>query len=54
MSPDGRPMILSANVTRGLGRKTSLSAALKNVFKETASFSGIIGPFWFITEYFLK
>ncbi|XP_046882872.1 uncharacterized protein LOC124472205 [Hypomesus transpacificus] len=42
MSPDGRPMILSANVTRGLGRKTSLSAALKNVFKETASFSVVL------------
>lgn len=34
------PMILSANVTRGLGRKTSLSATLKNVFREAASFSG--------------
>ncbi len=41
MAPDGHPTILSANVTRGLGGKTSLSAALKNVFRETASLSGI-------------
>lgn len=37
---DGLPIILSANVTRGLGRKMSLSATLKNVFRETASLSG--------------
>uniref|UniRef100_A0A8C7HHR9 Uncharacterized protein n=1 Tax=Oncorhynchus kisutch TaxID=8019 RepID=A0A8C7HHR9_ONCKI len=36
------PMILSANVTRGLGRKTSLSATLKNVFREAASFSVVL------------
>ncbi|XP_024908126.1 uncharacterized protein LOC112486278 [Cynoglossus semilaevis] len=36
---DGLPIILSANVTRGLGRKMSLSATLKNVFRETASLS---------------
>lgn len=41
MAADGHPMILSANVTRGLGRKTSFSATLKNVFRETASLSGI-------------
>ncbi|CAB1444060.1 unnamed protein product [Pleuronectes platessa] len=39
MAGDGHPMILSANVTRGLGRKTSLSATLKNVLRETASLS---------------
>uniref|UniRef100_UPI003AABB2CD uncharacterized protein n=1 Tax=Centroberyx gerrardi TaxID=166262 RepID=UPI003AABB2CD len=39
MAADGRPMILSANVTRGLGRKTSFSATVKNVFRETASLS---------------
>ncbi|XP_068995564.1 uncharacterized protein [Embiotoca jacksoni] len=36
---DGPPMILSANVTRGLGGKTSLSATVKNVFRETALLS---------------
>ncbi|XP_070774929.1 uncharacterized protein [Enoplosus armatus] len=39
MAANGHPMILSANVTRGLGRKTSFSATVKNVFKETASLS---------------
>ncbi|TNN69892.1 hypothetical protein EYF80_019960 [Liparis tanakae] len=39
MAADGRPMILSANVTRGLGRKTMFSATVKNVFRETASLS---------------
>ncbi|XP_045070322.1 uncharacterized protein LOC121534786 [Coregonus clupeaformis] len=39
---ESRPMILSANVTRGLGRKTSLSATLKNVFREAASFSVVL------------
>ncbi|KAM7379044.1 hypothetical protein PAMP_004619 [Pampus punctatissimus] len=39
MAADGHPMILSANVTRGLGSKTSFSATVKNVFKETASLS---------------
>ncbi|KAM4551263.1 uncharacterized protein PAE49_015110 isoform 2-T2 [Odontesthes bonariensis] len=39
MAADEHPMILSANVTRGLGRKTSFSATVKNVFKETASLS---------------
>ncbi|XP_060899653.1 uncharacterized protein LOC132978452 [Labrus mixtus] len=39
MAADGHPMILSANVTRGQGRKTSFSANVKNVFRETASLS---------------
>ncbi|XP_023191574.1 uncharacterized protein LOC102233917 isoform X3 [Xiphophorus maculatus] len=39
MAADQRPVILSANVTRGLGRKSSFSATLKNVFRETASLS---------------
>ncbi|XP_063741934.1 apolipophorins [Eleginops maclovinus] len=39
MADDALPMILSANVTRGLGRKTSFSATVKNVFRETASLS---------------
>ncbi|XP_045907286.1 uncharacterized protein LOC123972095 isoform X3 [Micropterus dolomieu] len=39
MATDRQPMILSANVTRGLGRKTSFSATVKNVFRETASLS---------------
>ncbi|KAM8838905.1 uncharacterized protein ACB058_015501 isoform 2-T2 [Synchiropus picturatus] len=33
---DGSPVILSANVTRGIGGKTSFSATVKNVFRETA------------------
>lgn len=40
MAADQRPVILSVNVTRGLGRKSSFSATLKNVFRETASLSG--------------
>ncbi|KAM8851209.1 uncharacterized protein AB9W97_022010 isoform 3-T3 [Spinachia spinachia] len=39
VAADGHPMILSANVTRGLGRKTRFSATVKNVFRETASMS---------------
>ncbi|XP_040911109.1 uncharacterized protein LOC121193056 [Toxotes jaculatrix] len=39
MSSDGHPMILSANVTQKLGRKTSFSATVKNLFRETASLS---------------
>ncbi|XP_026169161.1 uncharacterized protein LOC113134139 [Mastacembelus armatus] len=39
MAADGHPMILSANVTRGLSKKTSFSASLKNVFRETVSLS---------------
>ncbi|KAJ3594613.1 hypothetical protein NHX12_003920 [Muraenolepis orangiensis] len=35
LAPGRPPMILSANVTRGLGRKISFSANVKNVFKET-------------------
>ncbi|XP_059200428.1 apolipophorins [Centropristis striata] len=41
LAANGHPMILSANVTRGLGRKTSFSATVKNVFRETVSLSGI-------------
>lgn len=41
VTADGHPIILSANLTRGLGRKISLAAMLKNVFRETASLSGI-------------
>ncbi|XP_042083292.1 uncharacterized protein LOC102293428 [Haplochromis burtoni] len=37
MAPDRHPMILSANITRGLGGKTSFSATVKNVFREPAS-----------------
>ncbi|KAL0966760.1 hypothetical protein UPYG_G00299790 [Umbra pygmaea] len=39
---ESRPMILSANITRGLGRKTSMSATLNNVFREAASVSGVL------------
>ncbi|XP_037837860.1 uncharacterized protein LOC108248532 [Kryptolebias marmoratus] len=39
MAADDHPMIVTANITRGLGRKTSFSAAVKNVFRETASLS---------------
>ncbi|XP_036941120.1 uncharacterized protein LOC119011822 isoform X1 [Acanthopagrus latus] len=42
MAAHGHPMILSANVTRGLGRKTSISATVKNVFRETASVSVVL------------
>lgn len=40
MAPDRHPMILSANITRGLGGKTSFSATVKNVFREPASLLG--------------
>ncbi|XP_028987618.2 uncharacterized protein LOC114844422 isoform X2 [Betta splendens] len=39
MAADRHPMILSANVTRELGRKTSFSATVKNVFRDTMSLS---------------
>ncbi|XP_061925266.1 uncharacterized protein LOC133664564 isoform X2 [Entelurus aequoreus] len=39
---NGNPMILSANVTHGLGRKMSLSAAVRNVFREPASLSVVL------------
>lgn len=42
MAADKHPIIISANVTRGLGRKTIFSAAVKNVFRETASLSGAV------------
>ncbi|XP_047445376.1 uncharacterized protein LOC125010660 [Mugil cephalus] len=42
MAADGLPMILSANITRGLGRKTSFSATVKNVFRDTASLSVVL------------
>lgn len=41
MMSDGHPIILSANITRGMGRKISVSVKLRNLFRETASFSGI-------------
>lgn len=41
MAPDENPMILSVNVTRSPGSKTSFAATVKNVFSETASLSGI-------------
>uniref|UniRef100_A0A0E9PWM9 Uncharacterized protein n=2 Tax=Anguilla anguilla TaxID=7936 RepID=A0A0E9PWM9_ANGAN len=41
ITAEGHPIILSANITRGMGRKISVSAKLKNLFRETASFSGI-------------
>lgn len=41
MAPDENPVILSVNVTRSPGRKTSFAATVKNVFSETASLSGI-------------
>lgn len=41
MAPGENPMILSANITRSLGRKTSFAATVKNVFSEPASLSGI-------------
>ncbi|XP_030607400.1 uncharacterized protein LOC115795564 [Archocentrus centrarchus] len=37
LAPDRYPIILSANITRGLGGKTSFSATVKNVFREPAS-----------------
>lgn len=40
VAPDGNPIILSANITRGLGGKTSFAAMVKNVLRETASLSG--------------
>lgn len=40
MAPDGNPIILSANVTRSLGGKTSFAATVKNVLRQTASLSG--------------
>lgn len=41
MAPGENPIILSANITRSLGRKTSFAATVKNVFIEPASLSGI-------------
>ncbi|CAL8346241.1 unnamed protein product [Merluccius merluccius] len=35
LAPSRPPMMLSANITRGLGRKISFSATVKNVFRET-------------------
>lgn len=40
VTADGRPVILSVNVTNGLSRKISVSAKLSNVFSKDASFSG--------------
>ena len=45
-APGTLPMILSANVTRGLGRKISFSAIGKNVFRETLTVQGT----WTITS----
>ncbi|KAG7456895.1 hypothetical protein MATL_G00240760 [Megalops atlanticus] len=42
VTTDGRPIILSANVTRGLGRKIRVSAKLKNLFRDTATFSVLL------------
>ncbi|XP_056913419.1 uncharacterized protein LOC130539234 isoform X1 [Takifugu flavidus] len=42
MAPDENPMILSVNVTRSPGRKTSFAATVKNVFSETASLSAVL------------
>uniref|UniRef100_A0A3B3R7Z2 Vitellogenin domain-containing protein n=1 Tax=Paramormyrops kingsleyae TaxID=1676925 RepID=A0A3B3R7Z2_9TELE len=42
VTADMHPIILSANLTRGLGRKISLAAMLKNVFRETASLSALV------------
>ncbi|KAG9330058.1 hypothetical protein JZ751_027363, partial [Albula glossodonta] len=39
LTTNSRPIILSANFTRAMGRKISVSAVLRNLFKETASFS---------------
>ncbi|XP_077415011.1 uncharacterized protein LOC144044458 isoform X2 [Vanacampus margaritifer] len=39
MAANRNPIILSANVTRGLGRKMSFSATVKNVFRLPASLS---------------
>ena len=39
-APSTPPMILSANVTRGLDRKISFSAIGKNVFRETLTLQG--------------
>ncbi|XP_037131472.1 uncharacterized protein LOC119136818 isoform X1 [Syngnathus acus] len=39
MAANKNPIILSANVTRGLGRKMSFSATVKNVFRLPASLS---------------
>lgn len=41
MAPDENPMILSANITRSLGRRTSFAVTVKNVLSEMASLSGI-------------
>ncbi|XP_054625428.1 uncharacterized protein LOC129177877 [Dunckerocampus dactyliophorus] len=42
MAANGNPMTLSANITRGLGRKMSFSGTLKNVFREPASLSVVL------------
>lgn len=35
-----RPIILSVDIAQGVDRRISVAAMLKNIFKETASFSG--------------
>ncbi|XP_019901155.3 uncharacterized protein LOC105030387 isoform X2 [Esox lucius] len=42
VATESRPMVLSANITHGLGRKTSMSATLHNVFREAASLSVVL------------
>ncbi|XP_023821135.2 uncharacterized protein LOC101165344 isoform X4 [Oryzias latipes] len=43
---DNHPMILSANVTQELGRKTSVSATVKNLLSEVASLSVAVEWRW--------
>lgn len=40
MADNGNPVLLSANVTRQLGRKMSFAATMNNVFRLPASLSG--------------
>ncbi|KAJ8356852.1 hypothetical protein SKAU_G00196460 [Synaphobranchus kaupii] len=42
VTTDGHPIILSANITRGMGSKISVSVKLRNLFRETASFSVLL------------
>ncbi|RVE61387.1 hypothetical protein OJAV_G00170560 [Oryzias javanicus] len=46
LSSDDHPVILSANVTQELGRKTSVSATVKNLLSEVASLSVAVERRW--------
>lgn len=38
----GRPVVLTVDTAQGFDRRASMAATLKNIFKDTASFSGTL------------